>query len=70
MSHLTPKTLLGAGNSGRETMGQLLATQIASKIATRSLEETRTIMVGLGLEDISDSREAFFDLIDLVSKCI
>ena len=51
-------------------MGQLIATQIASRIATRSLEETRTVVVGLGLGDISDSREAFFDLIDLVSECI
>ncbi|KAL2055182.1 hypothetical protein ABVK25_004520 [Lepraria finkii] len=38
MAHLTPKTLLGGSTSGRETVGQLYATQIASAIIMRNPE--------------------------------
>ncbi|TVY85759.1 hypothetical protein LAWI1_G006756, partial [Lachnellula willkommii] len=70
LGHLTPKTLLGAGGDQRETMGHLYATQIASAIATRDPEETRTVMVGFGLEKVDMARETFFDLIELVQKVI
>ncbi|TVY64182.1 hypothetical protein LSUE1_G007495 [Lachnellula suecica] len=70
LGHLTPKTLLGAGGDQRETIGHLYASQIASAIATRNPEESRTVMVGFGLEKVDTDREAFFDLIELVQKVI
>jgi proteasome assembly chaperone 3 len=70
LGHLTPKTLLGGGGEQRETIGHLYASQIASAIATRSPEETRTVMVGFGLEKVDMERESFFDLIELVQKVI
>lgn len=70
MSQLTPKTLLGASNLERETIGQLYATQIASAIISRSLEERRAILVGLGLSNSEANREEFYDILDLVMQCI
>lgn len=69
-SHLTPKTLLGAGGDERETMGQLYATQIASTILTRTPEETRTVLVGFGIQKVDMERETFFDMLELVQKVI
>lgn len=70
MTHLTPKTLLGGSTSDRETMGQLYATQIASAIVTRNPEEKRTVLIGLGLSKMVANREAFYDTVDLVLKCL
>ena len=70
LNHLTPKTLLGAGGEKRETMGHLYASQIASSIAKKDPEETRTILIGFGLEKVELDREAFFDLMELVQKVI
>jgi len=70
LGHLTPKTLLGAGGDQRETAGHLYASQIASTIAMRNPEETRTVLVGLGLQKVDLEREAFFDLLELVQKVI
>ena len=70
MSHLSPKTLLGASNSERETTGQLYAVQIASAILTRNPDERRQVLVGLGLRDVQGGRHAFYDIIDLALRCI
>lgn len=70
LNHLTPKTLLGAGGEDREIVGHLYASQIASAIATRNPEETRTVLVGFGLERVNKEREGFFDLIELLQKVI
>ena len=70
MPHLTPKTLLGGSTPERETMGQLYATQIASAITTKNPQESRTVVVGLGLSNAKASREAFFDLLELVTHCL
>ncbi|MCJ1455372.1 hypothetical protein MMC28_005727 [Mycoblastus sanguinarius] len=70
MAHLTPKTLLGGSTSERETVGQLYATQIASIIITKKPEEKRTILIGLGLSKFEANREAFYDTIDVVMKCL
>jgi proteasome assembly chaperone 3 len=70
LGHLTPKTLLGAGGEQRETMGHLYASQIASVIATRNPEDTRTVVVGLGLQKVDMDREAFFDLLELIQKIL
>jgi proteasome assembly chaperone 3 len=70
VSHLTANTLLGGANSERETKGQLYAVQMANAIALQNPEESRTVMVGFGLKAESASREEFFDLMDLVTKCL
>lgn len=70
LGHLTPKTLIGAGGEQRETMGQLYASQIASTISTKNPEETRTVLVGLGLRKVELERESFFDVLELVQKVL
>ena len=70
MAHLTPKTLLGSSTPERETMGQLYATQIASAITSKNPEESRIVLVGLGLNKVEANREAFFDIIELVYECL
>ncbi|KAI4240004.1 MAG: hypothetical protein LQ352_007740 [Teloschistes flavicans] len=70
MAHLTPKTLLGASNSERETIGQLYAAQIASFIANKNPDEKRTVLIGLGLNKAEASREDFYNVVDLVRKCL
>ena len=49
-------------------MGHLYASQIASVIATRNPEESRTVLVGLGLQKVDLERETFFDLLELLQK--
>jgi proteasome assembly chaperone 3 len=70
LAHLSPKTLMGGGGEQRETLGHLYAVQIASIIATRNPEETRTVVVGLGLQKVDMEREAFFDMLELLQKVI
>lgn len=69
-THLTPKTLLGAGGEQRETLGQLYAAQIASQISLRAPDDRRTLVLGLGLEKVDLEREAFFDLLELAQKVL
>lgn len=69
--HLTPKTLLGGGGQDRETLGQLYAAQIASHLALRNPDDRRTLVVGLGITKFDDqSREAFFDVLELVTQAL
>ncbi|KAL6719651.1 hypothetical protein ACLMJK_001572 [Lecanora helva] len=70
LPYLSPKTLLGGSTSERETVGHLYASQIASAIVARHPEETRTVLVGLGLTNLQNSREVFYDIIDLVLRCL
>ncbi|KAI9772910.1 MAG: hypothetical protein M1840_008792 [Geoglossum simile] len=71
MTHLTPTTVLGGtGSSERETLAQLYAAQIASAIAVRNPEETRMLVLGLGLQKVDLERETYFDIMDLVAKCL
>lgn len=67
---LTARSVLGAADPERETMGQLYATQIASAIMTKNSGEKRLVVVGLGLAKIESDRQAFFGIIELVLKCI
>jgi proteasome assembly chaperone 3 len=64
-THLTPKTLLGGGGEGRETLGQLYAAQIASHVSLKYPDDRRILVLGLGLNKVDLDREAFFDLLDL-----
>lgn len=70
LAGLTPTTLLGGSTPERETMGQLYAAQMASIIAAKNPEESRSVLVGFGLSKPQPTREQFFDLMDLVSKCL
>lgn len=69
-THLTPRTLIGAGGEKRETLGQLYAAQIASQIALRAPDDRRTLVLGLGLEKVDLETEAFFDLLELAQKML
>lgn len=70
MAHLTPTTILGGATSERETMGQLYATQIASTIITKNPDEKRLLVLGLGFAKVEMGREAYFDVVELVLKCL
>jgi proteasome assembly chaperone 3 len=69
-SHLTPTTLLGGGSGDRETVGQLYAAQLASHITLSNPAETRTLVLGLGLQQVVTAREAFFDILELVQRVL
>lgn len=70
MAHLTPKTLMGGGGEERETIGHLYATQIATLVSSRNPEETRTVLVGIGLLKIDMAREAWFDILELIQQVV
>ncbi|KAF8464402.1 hypothetical protein BDZ91DRAFT_255172 [Kalaharituber pfeilii] len=78
LSHLTPTTLLGGGCSEREAVGQLYAAQLASAIRMRDVDETRTVVLGLGLEKGSwgesgmggIERNVFFEVMELLGKVL
>jgi proteasome assembly chaperone 3 len=73
-THLTPRTLFGAGGDARETFGQLVAAQIGSLLALRNADDPRTLVVGLGLEPQQSVGEAaqaaYFDVVELVQKAL
>lgn len=70
LSHLTATTILGGTEPEMNTIGQLCATQIASALLARCPEERRLLVVGLGLQTANMNRSAFFDLVELVMKCM
>lgn len=69
-THLTPKTLVGVGGEGRETLGHLYASQIASHLTLRDPNEKRTLLLGLGFDKVENSGEAFYDLLGLVLQVL
>lgn len=69
-SRFAPRTLLGAGNSDRETMGHLFASQIAQAIITKNPEESRPLLLGLGLGKVDTERDAYLQIIDLVLQVL
>ncbi|KAJ5622915.1 hypothetical protein N7520_003476 [Penicillium odoratum] len=70
LSALTATSLLGGHAPGQDTIGQLLARQIGTAIATKSPSEQRLLVVGLGLGKTGSDRDSFFAIIDLVLQCI
>lgn len=70
LSGLTATSILGGHASGQDTVGQLLARQIATVIATKSPAEKRLLVVGLGLVTSASDRDSFFAIIDLVLQSI
>jgi len=70
MSHLTAMTLLGGSATDRETIGHLYATHIASSIVMKNPDESRSVLLGLGLSKLDTNREQFFDIMDLVQLAL
>lgn len=72
-NRFTPRSLLGAGNTEREMLGHLYASQIADAITKKNPEEHRTLVLGLGLGKdaaVEMNRDVFFKVLDLVLLCI
>ncbi|KAF2084377.1 hypothetical protein K490DRAFT_49363 [Saccharata proteae CBS 121410] len=70
MAHLTATTVLGGTVEERNTVGQLLATQIASAVLMKTPEERRMVVVGLGLEGKELGREGFGEVVGLVLEVL
>lgn len=70
MHHLTATTILGGTMVDLAVLGQMLATQIASAVKTRNERETRTVVVGLGLDKKMAETEQFTELIKLVLEVV
>ncbi|PWY80964.1 hypothetical protein BO94DRAFT_153744 [Aspergillus sclerotioniger CBS 115572] len=70
IGNLTATSLLGGRAPGHEIVGQLYARQIASAIVTKTPNEKRMLVLGLGLETADTDRDVFFAIIDLVLQCI
>ncbi|KAJ5882503.1 uncharacterized protein N7529_001175 [Penicillium soppii] len=70
LQNLTTTTILGGYSPGQDTTGQLLARQIATAIATKTPNENRLLVVGLGLGKEMADRDAFFAIVDLVLQCL
>ncbi|KAL1980875.1 hypothetical protein VTN96DRAFT_3371 [Rasamsonia emersonii] len=70
LPNLTATTLLGGHAPGHETINQLYARQIGSAIATKTPNEKRVLVVGLGLDRPQADRDTFFAILDLVLQCI
>ncbi|PYI00131.1 hypothetical protein BO71DRAFT_1428 [Aspergillus ellipticus CBS 707.79] len=70
IGNLTATSLLGGRAPGHEIVGQLYARQIASAIVTKTPNEKRMLVVGLGLATADADRDVFFAVIDLVLQCL
>ncbi|KAH7392956.1 hypothetical protein BKA66DRAFT_457286 [Pyrenochaeta sp. MPI-SDFR-AT-0127] len=70
MHHLTATTILGGTVPAIDTLGQTLATQIASAIKTREERESRLVVVGMGLDRNMAGREEYGQLIGLVLEIL
>lgn len=66
MHHLTATTVLGGTVAPLDTLGQTLATQVASAIKQRNERESRMVVFGMGLDKSMMEREAFSELVGLV----
>ena len=69
-ARFTPRTLLGAGSGDREMMGHLYASHIATAITNKNPDESRALVLGLGLPKVDTSREHFLQIMELVLLCI
>ncbi|KAF2203006.1 hypothetical protein GQ43DRAFT_367820 [Delitschia confertaspora ATCC 74209] len=63
---LTATSILGGTNGELSTLGELLATQIASAIITRDAREKRMVVLGLGLDKSMAGRERFAEIVGVV----
>ncbi|EMD87664.1 hypothetical protein COCC4DRAFT_134469 [Bipolaris maydis ATCC 48331] len=66
MHQLTATTILGGTIPELDTLGQTLATQVASAIKQRDERESRMVVLGMGLDKSMVGRGAFSELVGLV----
>ncbi|EFQ97282.1 hypothetical protein MGYG_00323 [Nannizzia gypsea CBS 118893] len=62
--------ILGGRSGDWEVIGQLYACQIATAITTKTPEEKRLLVVGLGLETPDVDRDIYLGIVDLVLQCL
>ena len=70
MPDLTATTVMGASGTERDTMGQLIGTQVASAIAAQDPDEKRLLLVGMGLRKAELDRPSFLEILEMVLQCI
>jgi proteasome assembly chaperone 3 len=70
MHHLTATTILGGTIPELDILGQTLATQVATALKTRDERETRTVVLGMGLDKSMIGREEFSELVGLVLEVV
>lgn len=70
MTNLTATSILGGRLPGHEMIGQLYARQIGSAILSKTPNERRPLVVGLGLVSAEADRDVFFAVVDLVLQCL
>lgn len=70
MHHLTATTILGGTIPELEVLGQTLATQVASAIKTQNDRETRTVVLGMGLDKSMNGGAEFSELIGLILEVL
>ncbi|KAI5299670.1 hypothetical protein KEM56_003054 [Ascosphaera pollenicola] len=73
LPELTATTILGPRGSQRETVGQLLAIQIASALAVKDPDDNRPLLLGLGIDLGMNAENGATDLaevIDVALQCL
>jgi proteasome assembly chaperone 3 len=70
LAHFTATTILGGTLSSIDTLGQLLATQLASAIIVRDTEEKRMLVLGLGLDLDTATKLGEDGFAELVGGCL
>lgn len=73
LPHLTATTILGVGAPERDvTLGQLLGTQVGTALTVRNPNESRLLVLGIGLKKSSGDmpREEFIALVGLCVGCL
>jgi proteasome assembly chaperone 3 len=66
LPHLTATTILGGTNNERANVGQLLAAEIGTFLVNKYPEESRLLVLGLGLREESTTKDQFHELLDLI----
>jgi len=70
LANLTATTVLGGTKPEFEVLGQTLATTLASAILMRTPEESRMLVLGVGLDRADTGRDGFEGLVGLCLDAI
>jgi hypothetical protein len=75
-SHLNPRFILGSSNDARGEVAQIYAVQIATAILKRNPQETRILLVGVGLKgklagdyESEEARKLIHEVLKMVQEC-
>lgn len=68
--HLTATTVFGGTKPEFDTLGQTLATTVASAVVVQTPDEQRMVVLGLGLDSASLGRDGFEALVGLCLECL